>query len=151
MEERPASKFRDTNNTRPTKYVPESLPYTTAASEFLYGYSTVLAALKANRRKLYKLYIHDRGLNHEGLGALVARAKVAQLSVHEVGDEYLRPMDKASSGRPHNVCILVLNLTCSPILTFAGLHPRSLSAPPTSHKRNGHILCHLWILQSRSG
>ncbi|KAK7183688.1 hypothetical protein DPSP01_011686 [Paraphaeosphaeria sporulosa] len=83
----------------------ESLPYTTAASEFIYGYSSVLAAIKANRRKLHKLYIHARGASHVGLTALVARAK-KKVDIREVGDEYLQAFDKASSGRPHNGFIL---------------------------------------------
>ncbi|KAL5425251.1 hypothetical protein PMIN07_011963 [Paraphaeosphaeria minitans] len=83
----------------------ESLPYTTAASEFIYGYSSVLAAIKANRRKLHKLYIHTRGASHAGLTALVARAK-KKVDIREVGDEYLQAFDKASSGRPHNGFIL---------------------------------------------
>ncbi|KAF2193814.1 alpha/beta knot [Zopfia rhizophila CBS 207.26] len=90
----------------PRKYAPGSLPYTTAASEFLYGYSVVIAALKARRRNLYNLYIHDRGRNHESRIALVSRAKQAGVKIHEVGDEWLRLMDKASSGRPHNGFIL---------------------------------------------
>jgi tRNA G18 (ribose-2'-O)-methylase SpoU len=84
-------------------YRPENLPRTTAASEFLYGYSSVFAAIKAGRRTLYKLYIHERGLNHEGRDALFARARAAKLPMQEVGDDYLPLMDKASSGRPHNV------------------------------------------------
>ncbi|KAF2649824.1 hypothetical protein K491DRAFT_609999 [Lophiostoma macrostomum CBS 122681] len=86
--------------------VPETLPYTTAASEFLYGYQTVIAALKAGRRRLYKLYVHERGQNHEGASLLLARAKIANVKIQEVDDRYLRIMDKASSGRPHNGFIL---------------------------------------------
>jgi 21S rRNA (GM2251-2'-O)-methyltransferase len=93
------SRSRDTESEK----APESLPYATAASEFLYGYSSVLAAIKANRRKLYKLYIHNRGINHEGRDAIVQRARALRLSIQEVGDEYLRAFDKSSNGRPHNV------------------------------------------------
>ena len=39
-----------------------------------------------------------------GGAALLARAREKQVKVHEVGDEWLPLMDKASSGRPHNVC-----------------------------------------------
>lgn len=83
----------------------ESLPYTTAASEFVYGHSSVLAALKANRRKLYTLYVHSRGANRDGLLARIRQQKMFSIT-KEVGDEYLRAMDKASSGRPHNGVIL---------------------------------------------
>lgn len=83
----------------------ELLPYSTAASEFIYGYSSVLAALKANRRKLYKLYIHSRGASRDGLLAKIRALKMFPIT-EEVGDEYLRAMDKASSGRPHNGVVL---------------------------------------------
>ena len=83
----------------------ESLPYTTAASEFIYGYSSVLAAVKANRRKYYTLYVHSRGSAHAGKDALVKRARTLGIETKYVGDEYLQALDKASSGRPHNVCI----------------------------------------------
>ncbi|KZM24322.1 23S rRNA (guanosine(2251)-2'-O)-methyltransferase [Ascochyta rabiei] len=84
---------------------PESLPYTTAASEFIYGYSSVLAAIRANRRQYYKLYVNSRGLNRD---ILLARAKASNLRhiTREVGDQYDRAFDKASSGRPHNGFIL---------------------------------------------
>lgn len=82
-----------------------SLPYTTAASEFIYGYSSVLAALRANRRKFYKLYIHSRASHRDGLMSLIRREKLFTIT-NEVEDEYLPAMDKASSGRPHNGVIL---------------------------------------------
>lgn len=80
----------------------DSLPFTTAASEFIYGYSSVLAAIKADRRKFHRLYIHRRGVSHPGRDGLIARAK-RLVAIEEVGDEYLQAFDKASSGRPHNV------------------------------------------------
>lgn len=83
--------------------VPDTLPYTTAASEFLYGHGVVLAALTAGRRRLYNLYIHDRGMKHDGSDLLMARARAAGVKIHEVGDQWLRVLDRASSGRPHNV------------------------------------------------
>ncbi|KAH6611652.1 hypothetical protein C7974DRAFT_393110 [Boeremia exigua] len=84
---------------------PDSLPYSTAASEFIYGYSSVLAAIRANRRQFYKLYVNSRGLNRD---ILLARAKASNLRqiTREVGDDYDRAFDKASSGRPHNGFIL---------------------------------------------
>jgi 21S rRNA (GM2251-2'-O)-methyltransferase len=100
---------------RPSARDPESLPYTTAASEFIYGHSSVLAALKANRRKLYKLYIHSRGASRDNLLAKIRALKLFPIT-QEVGDEYLRAMDKASSGRPHNGIVLESSpLPVSPI------------------------------------
>ncbi|GIZ42114.1 hypothetical protein CKM354_000539400 [Cercospora kikuchii] len=95
--------------------VPVSIPYTTAASEFLYGYNSVLAALKAQRRKLYKLYIHpkifDADIGAQGTESgdkpgseLVALAKQAGIPFR---NEFKTAMlDKMSDGRPHNGVIL---------------------------------------------
>ncbi|CAN9138004.1 unnamed protein product [Alternaria sp. RS040] len=84
---------------------PESLPYTTAASEFIYGYNSVVSAVKANRRKFYNLYVHSRGASRDGLMSRIRAQKLFSIT-HEVGDEYMRALDKASSGRPHNGVIL---------------------------------------------
>jgi 21S rRNA (GM2251-2'-O)-methyltransferase len=84
---------------------PESLPYTTAASEFIYGHMSVVAAMKANRRKFYNLYVHSRGASRDGLMSRIRSHKLFPIT-HEVGDEYMRALDKASSGRPHNGVIL---------------------------------------------
>lgn len=84
---------------------PESLPYTTAASEFIYGHSSVLAAIKANRRKFYNIYVHSRGASRDGLMSRIRANKLFSIT-QEVGDEYMRALDKASSGRPHNGVIL---------------------------------------------
>jgi 21S rRNA (GM2251-2'-O)-methyltransferase len=61
--------------------------------------------MKANRRKLYNLYVHSRGASRDGLLARIRALKMFPIT-EEVGDEYLRAMDKASSGRPHNGVIL---------------------------------------------
>jgi 21S rRNA (GM2251-2'-O)-methyltransferase len=45
-------------------------------------------------------------MENTGIDALVARAREAKVKIHHVGDEYLRIMDKASGGRPHNGFIL---------------------------------------------
>lgn len=87
---------------------PISIPYTTAASQFLYGTSTVEAAIKAGRRKLYNLYIYS-GSNRQKvtqdrlIEKLAERAGVRTVRVEEHG---LRMMDKMSGGRPHNGYIL---------------------------------------------
>ena len=105
--------------------VPASLPYTTAGSEFLYGTFSVLAALKAQRRKLYKLY----RLLPPGYGVDTKRARAMQpkvfpeetrlhnqinsvaekagLQVEAVsGPQWQGVFSKASDGRPHNGWIL---------------------------------------------
>ncbi|KAH9218902.1 hypothetical protein DL95DRAFT_385140 [Leptodontidium sp. 2 PMI_412] len=93
------------------KHLPLSMPYTTPASEFLYGASVVEAAIisrKVPKRKLYKLYIYngehrtiaERDSRLEGL------ARKNGIEVVRVGNDWVRLMDKMSSGRPHNGYIL---------------------------------------------
>jgi 21S rRNA (GM2251-2'-O)-methyltransferase len=91
--------------------IPLSIPYTTPASEFLYGTSVVEAALSSRRmprRKLYKLYIYT-GEKREDVERDVAIAKLAKtngVDIMRVNGEWLRLLDKMSGGRPHNGYIL---------------------------------------------
>jgi len=92
-------------------HIPLSLPYTTAASEFIYGTSVVEAALKSRRmprRKLYKLYIYSG--RHRGKkdrdAELEQLAKQNGVGVVHADEDWLRVMDKMSGGRPHNGYIL---------------------------------------------
>ncbi|MCJ1311860.1 hypothetical protein MMC25_005533 [Agyrium rufum] len=85
-----------------------TMPYTTAASEFLYGTSVVVAALKSQRRKLYKLYKFKsndiQALEQDK--SIKLRAKRLGVEVIDVDGDWIRAMDSASSGRPHNGYIL---------------------------------------------
>ena len=85
---------------------PLSIPYTTPASEFLYGSSVVIAALKTARRKLYKIYLYN-GENRDVANQdklIIRLAHSRGLEVTKVQRDWLRLMDKMSGGRPHNVC-----------------------------------------------
>lgn len=106
--------------------IPVSIPYSTAASEFLYGYNPVLAALKGARRQLYKLYIHPKIFQRESTGPqdsnrpaneFVTLAKAAGVPfVNEFGT---RKLDKMSDGRPHNGVVLeVSKLPAPPVLSL---------------------------------
>ncbi|CAD6450208.1 8141f1c8-6b75-4445-9046-84d89a655f09-CDS [Sclerotinia trifoliorum] len=94
------------------KNIPISIPYTTPASEFLYGTSVVEAALNTRRRKsrkLYKLYIHKGEDRHsgdrDGFLARLAQRKGVEVAIVR-GHDWLRTLDKMSQGRPHNGYIL---------------------------------------------
>ncbi|KAH7412404.1 mitochondrial putative rRNA methyltransferase [Cadophora sp. MPI-SDFR-AT-0126] len=93
------------------KHLPLSIPYTTPASEFLYGTSVVEAAITSRRspkRKLYKLYILT-GENREDAerdSRLERLARKNGVQVLRVGPAWIRLLDKMSSGRPHNGYIL---------------------------------------------
>ena len=88
-------------------HTPISIPYTTPASQFLYGTFAIQAALKARRRKFYKLYVLqgddaqlDRAAEIESL------ARSARVRVQQVGQDWARILNKMAEGRPHNGYVL---------------------------------------------
>ncbi|KAL8915588.1 MAG: hypothetical protein Q9171_000153 [Xanthocarpia ochracea] len=89
-------------------YAPLAIPYTTPASEFLYGHSVVTMALKSSRRRFYKLYLYDGDASEvRGQDKEVRKlALAANLEVTRVGNDWIKLMDKMSGGRPHNGYIL---------------------------------------------
>ncbi|CRG87581.1 hypothetical protein PISL3812_04600 [Talaromyces islandicus] len=103
--------------------VPTSIPYTTAASVFIYGASAVEAALRCSRRKLYVLYIYqaqDEPLTPEQ--NLIRKMALAQgLKVKMAFAGWDSMLDKMSGGRPHNG--FVLEASHLPTLPIAHLEP----------------------------
>jgi tRNA G18 (ribose-2'-O)-methylase SpoU len=88
--------------------VPDSIPYTTPASEFIYGTSAVEAAIRCSRRRLYKLYLYQ-ATGEELSSSKVALRKLALLKNINVKMAFAgwdRLFDKMSGSRPHNGCIL---------------------------------------------
>ncbi|KAH6631101.1 hypothetical protein B0J18DRAFT_476363 [Chaetomium sp. MPI-SDFR-AT-0129] len=117
-----------------------SIPYTTAASQFLYGRSVVEAALRASRRKLYRLYIYD-GANRENTtsNTLMARlAKKRGVPVEIVKEGGLRLFDKLSQSRPHNGFILEASPLPRPPLTALGPIPPDYTTNPRIPLELGH-------------
>lgn len=102
-----------------------SIPYTTAASEFLYGLNVVTAALTAKRRQLYKLYVHKRARDHAP--TMRALAEKANCEYVPVDDTFLPTMDKMAQGRPHNGTIL--EASPLPILPTTSLGPATPTSP----------------------
>ena len=97
----------DDEHSRDSK-IPMSMPYTTPASEFLYGTSVVTAALLSSRRKLYKLYIYD-GENREAAqkeNTIRELALKRGVVVERVKEDWLGLMYRISEKRPHNGYIL---------------------------------------------
>ncbi|KAL2017010.1 hypothetical protein VTK56DRAFT_2691 [Thermocarpiscus australiensis] len=101
---------------------PLSIPYTTAASQFLYGKSVVEAALRSARRKLYKLYIYGganrQNTSDDALIQALARRKGVPITI--LGEDGLRLMDKMASSRPHNGFVLEASPLPQPPLTALG-------------------------------
>ncbi|KAK0261035.1 hypothetical protein LTR91_017823 [Friedmanniomyces endolithicus] len=97
---------------------PVSVPYTTAASEFIYGTNVVLAALRTNRRKLYRLHIHPRLFGREGASRdIISLAEEAGVPIGRNAE--LRLLDKLSDSRPHNGVVLEASrLPAPPVLAM---------------------------------
>lgn len=88
--------------------VPDTIPYTTPASEFIYGTTAVEATLRCSQRQLYKLYLYQ-GAEEELSDTKVVLRKLAltkNVQVKFAFAEWDRLLDKMSAGRPHNGCIL---------------------------------------------
>ncbi|KAJ5898914.1 tRNA/rRNA methyltransferase SpoU [Penicillium taxi] len=88
--------------------VPDSVPYTTPASEFIYGTGAVEAALRCSRRQLYKLYLYQ-ATGEELSPTKVSLRKLALSKNIEIKLAFAgwdRLLDKMSSSRPHNGCVL---------------------------------------------
>lgn len=89
----------------PTDHV--SIPYTTAASEWIYGINPVLAALRARKRTLYKCYAHRSLLGSSSdRGREVERLASELDCLNRVGDDFLPVMEQVAQGRPHNGVVL---------------------------------------------
>ncbi|PYH90191.1 hypothetical protein BO71DRAFT_402414 [Aspergillus ellipticus CBS 707.79] len=88
--------------------VPKEIPYTTPASQFVCGASAVEAALRCNRRQLYKLYIYQ-GVDEQLSDSKVLLRKLAlskNVEVKMAFGDWDRLLDKMSAGRPHSGCVL---------------------------------------------
>ena len=95
---------------------PLAITYTTAASTFIYGSNSVLAALSAKRRKLYHLYLQTRSLSREG-NADQIKQLARDAKVPTTKDANLALLDKMSGRRPHNGVVLeASNLPTPPVL-----------------------------------
>lgn len=89
-------------------HVPPSVPYTTPASEFLFGKGAVEAAIRCNRRQLYKLYIYqsvETDLDPEQ--AIMQKLAVSNgVPVKIALGGWDRLFDSVSNGRSHNGYVL---------------------------------------------
>ncbi|KAL4919998.1 Alpha/beta knot methyltransferase [Aspergillus aurantiobrunneus] len=107
--------------------VPDTIPYTTPASEFIYGTAAVEAALRCSQRQLYKLYLYQAAEDKElsdAKGVLRKLALSKNVKVKQAFAEWDRLLDKMSAGRPHNGCILEASpLPRTPIKALKSIEP----------------------------
>ncbi|WPH01484.1 Hypothetical protein R9X50_00433000 [Acrodontium crateriforme] len=105
--------------------VPVSIPYTTAASVFLYGANPVLAALRGKQRKAYSLLLTSRASNNPTIREILDHAKTLGIKVNE--DASPRLLDKMTTAgtesgepRPHNGVVLEASkLPAPPVLALS--------------------------------
>ncbi|KAJ5814790.1 tRNA/rRNA methyltransferase SpoU [Penicillium riverlandense] len=113
--------------------IPTSIPYTTPASEFIYGTGAVEAALRCSRRQLYKLYLYQ-GADEELSPAKIKIRKLAlakDIKIKMAFAKWVQLMDQMSAGRAHNGCILEV----SPLPKLPVQSLRSVSAITDTHFR----------------
>lgn len=104
--------------------IPEAIPYSTAASQFLYGTNTVLAALRAKRRQLYALHLRNDAQQHQALA--LAKAQKLKSKFHD----HSRMLDRMSDDRPHNGVVLEASSIPTPsILAMGKVSPDSPNIP----------------------
>ncbi|GKZ47926.1 hypothetical protein AbraIFM66951_011504 [Aspergillus brasiliensis] len=110
---------------------PRAVPYTTPASQFVYGISACMAALRCSRRRLYKLYIYqaeDQELSPDKK-ALRKLALSKNVAVKIAFANWNRLLDQMSAGRPHQGCVLEVSpLPQLPVQNF-----RPVSSPEADH------------------
>lgn len=116
--------------------VPSRLPVTSASSELIFGRNSVMSVLRAKRRKMFKLYVHERLFpdakgGEELYWELGRLAKDAGVTVIEVTDDWLPLFEKTCLGKPHNVSPFVPHHHYDKSNNHTGLHPRSLASPNT--------------------
>lgn len=110
---------------------PVVVPFTTAASQFLYGTSTVEAAIEGDRRKIYKLYIYQ-GKDRRNRDRDDSIAKMAQrrgIPVEYLGEQDLGLMNKMASSRVHNGYVLEASPLPQIPVTALGEVPADASQP----------------------
>jgi 21S rRNA (GM2251-2'-O)-methyltransferase len=120
---------------------PISIPYTTAASQFLYGKSVVEAALRSSRRKLYHLYVSGGDQRHSAGDDTVIIKKLAErkhIPITIVPPENARLMAKMADSRPHNGFILEASPLPQPPLTALGPLPEDYATKPVVPLELGH-------------
>lgn len=101
--------------------MPTTIPYTTAASQFLFGRWPVTAALRESKRKLYHLYVYENSTKQGPVDSVRALAEKRKIPVTVVPEARQQLLDTMSKGRPHNG--LVLEASPLPQLPIEGLGP----------------------------
>lgn len=111
-----------------------AIPYSSAASQWLYGVNTVIAALRGNTRKLYQLIV-KKGSDSPDLEHIIRLARRADIKIQTHDDTRL--LDKLSEGRPHNGAVLETSaLPARPAVMLGKPDPETNTVPLELLKQN---------------
>ncbi|RMY11640.1 hypothetical protein D0868_03016 [Hortaea werneckii] len=134
------NKTTESEDANAEEEMPLSIPYSTAASEFLYGSNVVLAALRAKRRRIHHLYAsrgaQDRSSDSAGtIRNILDLARRIQVPVE--ADASIKLLDKMSGDRPHNGVILETSkLPAPPTLSLCKPDLRTSVIPLTLDRQS---------------
>lgn len=101
--------------------IPKNIPYSTPASEFVYGTNAVEAAIRCGRRRMHVLYIYQ-AIDEDLSSIKISLRKLAissGLRVKMAFGRWSDLLDKMSGGRPHNGVVLEVSpLPQLPVTAF---------------------------------
>lgn len=89
-----------------TMHQGEILELASAGSMFVYGRSSVKAALEHGRRKMYRLYVYENRQAETIDDVIMQLAQRRRIAIKMVPSESRGLLDKMSAGRPHNGIVL---------------------------------------------
>ncbi|KAK6355906.1 hypothetical protein TWF718_000285 [Orbilia javanica] len=80
------------------------LPFSTATSEFLYGYNICKLAMKEQRRQIYKLYVYGGLMRQAGSieRERILKSMATDCNIPVISTMDVSLLDAMSKGRPHN-------------------------------------------------
>lgn len=87
---------------------PDTIPYSSPASEFIYGTNAVEAAVRCGRRRMHVLYIYQ-AIDEELSPVKISLRKLAMsmgVRVKMAFGRWSELLDRMSGGRPHNGVVL---------------------------------------------
>ena len=114
--------------------VPVAIPYSSAASQWLYGVNTVIAALRGNRRKIFQLIV-KKGERSSDADQILRLANSAGITIQTHDDTRL--LDKLSEGRPHNGAVLETStLPVKPTVQLSKPNPQTNTISLELQKQN---------------
>lgn len=114
--------------------VPVAIPYSSAASQWLYGVNTVVAALRGNRRKIFQLIV-KKGERSSDADQILRLANSAGITIQTHDDTRL--LDKLSESRPHNGAVLETSaLPVQPTVQLSKPDPQTNTIPLDLQRQN---------------